>query len=66
MITFSQLESSLYLNRFIQKDIMEYSRNLTSYAHMINDNNDLQRLKYLINDLKDKEVLVDVMIDDND
>ena len=66
MITFSQLECSLYLNRFIQKDIMEYSRNLTSYAHMINDNNDLQRLKYLINDLKDKEVLVDVMIDDND
>lgn len=66
MITFSQLESSLYLNRFIQKDIMEYSRNLTSYAHMINDNNDLQRLKYLINDLKDKEVLVDVMIDCND
>lgn len=66
MITFSQLESSLYLNRFIQKDIMEYSRNLTSYSHMINDNNDLQRLKYLINDLKDKEVLVDVMIDDND
>ena len=45
---------------------MEYSRNLTSYSHMINDNNDLQRLKYLINDLKDKEVLVDVMIDDND
>ena len=66
MITFSQLESSLYFNRFIQKDIMEYSRNLTSYAHMINDNNDLQRLKYLINDLKDKEVLVDIMIDDND
>ena len=66
MITFSQLESSLYFNRFIQKDIMEYSRNLTSYAHMINDNNDLQRLKYLINDLKDKEVLVDVMIDCND
>ena len=66
MITFSQLECSLYLNRFIQKDIMEYSRNLTSYAHMINDNNDLQRLKYLINDLKDKEVLVDVMIDCND
>ena len=66
MITFSQLESSLYLNRFIQKDIMEYSRNLTSYSHMINDNNDLQRLKYLINDLKDKEVLVDVMIDCND
>ena len=66
MITFSQLESSLYLNRFIQKDIMEFSRNLTSYAHMINDNNDLQRLKYLINDLKDKEVLVDVMIDCND
>lgn len=66
MITFSQLESSLYLNRFIQKDIMEYSRNLTSYSHMINDNNDLQRLKYLINDLKDKEVLVNVMIDDND
>ena len=66
MITFSQLESSLYLNRFIHKDIMEYSRNLTSYSHMINDNNDLQRLKYLINDLKDKEVLVDVMIDDND
>lgn len=66
MITFSQLESSLYLNRFIQKDIMEYSRNLTSYSHMINDNNDLQRLKYLINDLKDKEVLVDVMIDDNE
>ena len=66
MITFSQLESSLYLNRFIQKDIMEYSRNLTSYAHMINDNNDLQRLKYLIIDLKDKEVLVDVMIDCND
>ena len=66
MITFSQLESSLYLNRFIQKDIMEYSRNLTSYSHMINDNNDLQRLKYLINDLKDKEVLVDIMIDDND
>ena len=66
MITFSPLESSLYLNRFIQKDIMEYSRNLTSYSHMINDNNDLQRLKYLINDLKDKEVLVDVMIDCND
>ena len=66
MITFSQLECSLYLNRFIQKDIMEYSRNLTSYAHMINDNNDLRRLKYLINDLKDKEVLVDVMIDCND
>ena len=66
MITLSQLESSLYLNRYIQKDIMEFSRNLTSYAHMINDNNDLQRLKYLINDLKDKEVLVDVMIDDND
>lgn len=66
MITFSQLESSLYLNRFIQKDILEYSRNLTSYSHMINDNNDLQRLKYLINDLKDKEVLVNVMIDDND
>ena len=66
MITFSQLESSLYLNRFIQKDIMEYSRNLTSYSHMINDNNDLQRLKYLINDLKDKEVLVNVMIDDNE
>ena len=56
----------MYLNRFIQKDIMEFSRNLTSYAHMINDNNDLQRLKYLINDLKDKEVLVDVMIDCND
>lgn len=66
MITLSQLESSLYLNRYIQKDIMEFSRNLTSYAHMINDNNDLQRLKYLINDLKDKEVLVDVMIDCND
>ena len=66
MLTLSQLESSLYLNRYIQKDIMEFSRNLTSYAHMINDNNDLQRLKYLINDLKDKEVLVDVMIDCND
>ena len=48
----------MYYYRYIKKDMMEYARFLTSYIHLINDNNDLKRLKSIVAELKDIDVLV--------
>lgn len=58
LISFTHVESSLYYYRYIKNDLAEYSRNLTAYTHLINDNNDTRRLKALLSDLQNKDVLV--------
>ena len=52
------METELYFARFVQNDLNEYSRLLTSYAQLINENDDVKRLKMLATDLKGSNVLV--------
>ena len=52
------METGLYFARFVQHDLNEYSRLLTSYAQLINENDDVKRLKILATDLKESSVLV--------
>ena len=44
--------------REVKNDRQEFSRLLSSYASLINENNDLPRLKALAVDLKDRFVCV--------
>ena len=47
--------------REVKNDRQEFSRLLSSYASLINENNDLPRLKALAVDLKDRFVCVGEM-----
>lgn len=53
----THVESSLYTCKHVTRDGREFARLLTAYAHLINDNNDVKRLKAVVNELKGKEVL---------
>lgn len=44
--------------RFLQKNLTEYARLLTSYAHLINASDDVRRLRALAADLRSGEVMV--------
>ena len=44
--------------RFLQKNLTEYARLLTSYAHLINASDDARRLRALAADLRSGEVMV--------
>lgn len=52
------METALHQARFVQRNLNEYARVLTSYAQLINASDDLRRLKALEADLKGKSVLV--------
>ena len=48
------------MSRFIVKDRRDYCRVLTSYATLINENDDLARLKALALDMKSHMVFVGI------
>ena len=52
------MESRLAFSKSVLKDGAEFAKQLTAYAHLINENNDLKRLKGIVMELKDKEVIV--------